>query len=108
MPNPIRYGIPCEHETKNLPTSVIVSDYHPLDRESLLQLLRRASTVRGDPYRFSDIQCRVVQGLPGLTCPNQIHGSTAKKIFIIDDIFQKILHDNINEITDKIMKMYGD
>lgn len=108
MTHPIRYEIPCEHETKNLPTSIIVSDYHPLDRESLLQLLRRASTVRSDPYRFSDIQCRVVQGLPGLTCPNQIHGSTAKKIVIIDTIFQKIKHDNLNEIADMIMKVYGD
>lgn len=100
------YRIKCRHETEDVPVSVILDDYYPLTEEEVKRLLIKASIFRSNAGRFSDIQCRLVQGIPGLVCPNEITGKVSKKMFLIDTAFQTVNPDNIDDLTDYIMNIY--
>lgn len=100
------YRIKCKHETEDIPVSVVLDDYYPLTHEEVKGLLVKAAIFRNDVVRFSDIQCRLVQGIPGLVCPHEITGRVAEKMHLIDTAFQTLNDDNIDELTEYIMTIY--
>ena len=101
------YRVKCKHETEDVPVSVVLDDYYPLTQKEVEGLLVKAAIFRSDVSRFSDIQCRLVQGIPGLVCPHEITGKVAKKMHLIDSAFQRVNSDNTDELTDYIMSIYN-
>ncbi len=75
-----RYQIPCTHTSEN----DTVSDYHPLTRDELRELL---AVALSDRSTASDVQCRIVQGIPGIVCPHEIDGEVAKRMNKVEEIF---------------------
>src|SRR4051812_31111443 len=70
--------VPCLHEVNpSLPPDYTVADHHPLTREEVIDLLRMA---KDSPNPLaSEIQCRLVQAVPGQVCPHQIDGPVARR-----------------------------
>ena len=99
------YSIDCEHETNVTPVSVEVNNHFPLEREELKKLLEIAA-VEKDVRFFSDIQVRVVQGIPGLTCPLRWDMVTLRKDHLISEAFLSVTPDNVDEVADTIMELY--
>lgn len=77
--------IPCAHETKGVPTSTVLPDYHPLTRDEVVELLVLAE--KAEVLVFSQIQCRLAQAIPGAECPHAIDGPVSKKSVKLDRIF---------------------
>ena len=100
------YRIKCRHETEGVPISKVLNDHYPLTEEEVKGLLVKAAIFRSNVGRFSDIQCRLVQGIPGLVCPHEITGKVAEKTHLIDTAFQTVNDDNIDELTDYITNIY--
>ena len=96
--------IPCKHETDNIPVTTRLDDYHPLTKDEIRQLLILASTSRYNPT-FSQIQCRLVQGIPGIKCPHELHSVANRKMNMIDIDFQTVCTNNIDKLTDQFNKL---
>ena len=94
--------IKCKHETENIHISETLDDHHPLTANEIKKLLERALVVRGNAVCFSEIQCRLIQGVPGITCPHPVHGVVAQKVNHIEKEFQNIDHENI----DRMVKLF--
>ena len=95
------YSIDCEHDTNNVPVSVEVNNHFPLKREELIKLLSLAATSK-DVGIISDIQQRVIQGMPGLTCPERGDIITIRKIHLMSEVFLSVTPDNVDEVADII------
>lgn len=64
------------------------SGYHPLTLARVRGLVRQACRYHiVDPVSFSSIQCRLLQGIPGMLCPRQIEGPIAEKIRDMEEAF---------------------
>lgn len=100
------YEIKCRHETEGVPVSEVLNDHYPLTEGDVKRLLVKAAIVRSDVGRFSDIQCRLVQGIPGLVCPNKLTGRVSRKMFLLETAFQTVSPDNIDDLTSYIMNIY--
>ena len=96
------YSIDCEHDTGEVPDSVEVNNHFPLEREELKRLLEIAAVEEGVGI-ISDIQQRVIQGMPGLTCPERGDMITIRKIHLISEVFLSVTPDNVDEVADIIM-----
>ena len=99
------YSIDCEHDTGEVPVSVEVNNHFPLEREELKKLLKIAA-VEKDVGIISDIQVRVVQGIPGLTCPLRWDMVTMRKEHLVSEAFLSVTPDNVDEVADMIMELY--
>ena len=99
------YSIDCEHETNGTSVSVEVNNHFILEREELIKLLKIAAAEK-DVSIFSDIQVRVVQGIPGLTCPLRLDMVTLRKVHLISEAFLSVTPDNVDEVTDTIVELY--
>ncbi|MCK5015020.1 MAG: hypothetical protein KAS66_14505 [Candidatus Omnitrophica bacterium] len=95
------YSIDCGYESDK------VNDHFPLEREELIKLLKIAATEK-DVGIVSDIQGRVIQGIPGLTCPQKISSHTMKKSHSVSLLFLDVKPDNINSIADSIIEIYNE
>ena len=99
------YSIDCEHDTGAVPDSVEVNNHFPLEWEELKKLLKIAA-VEKDVGVYSDIQQRVVQGMPGLVSPQKCNMATIRKAHLISEAFLSVTPDNIDEVADIIMELY--
>lgn len=77
--------IPCEHLTKGVPISTVLSDYHPLTHDEVIELLALAHV--GDWRVANSIQCRLSQAIPGAQCPEDIEGPVSEKTAKLNRIF---------------------
>ena len=59
---------PCPHESGKVEPGQKCSDYHPLTRDEIEELLEMALTDRC-PQTRARVQVRLEQGIPGMTCP---------------------------------------
>lgn len=99
------YSIDCEHDTGEVPDSVEVNNHFPLEREELKRLLEIAA-VEEDVGIISDIQVRVVQGIPGLTSSAKWDMVKIRKEHLVSEAFLSATPDNIDEVADIIMELY--
>lgn len=76
----------CKHENENVSTTISVSDYHPLTKRGIYNLLRRAQQT-GDHYVRNSIQVRLCQGIRGYVCPRVITGSIAQKQLVVSELY---------------------
>lgn len=102
-----RFQIPCAHLTDNIPTSQKVPDYHPLSMDELKELITIAFN---DKSKANDIQCRLVQAIPGHMCPHLIEGPVAKKQNKLEETYVDALgngggDDLVNTIA-KILEIH--
>lgn len=85
----MQYHIPCQHETGAVPDAQQVSDYHPLTREAIADLLIAAQEQRDDVQIVSSIQVRLCQGIVGFECPHLIEGPIAEAQYRISKLYMQ-------------------
>ena len=81
--------IACSHMTRKVGINETVSDYYPLTKEEISELLTTAANNKGDVSLISGVQVRLNQGIVGITCPRPITGKVAEKLNELDKIFIK-------------------
>ena len=69
--------IPCPHISGAVVDGRQAPDHHPLTKEEIAALLDEAKTSE-NPLT-SQIQMRLLQGIPGQVCPRVTHGPIAEK-----------------------------
>jgi len=82
----MNYVIACEHpygSPEHLPRH---EDYHPLSEEAVGFLLRIAQ-LSSNANEITSIQCRLAQGIVGMTCPMPAEGPVAGAYAKINKIF---------------------
>jgi hypothetical protein len=84
---------------------VDLPDHHPLTRDEVLKLLELAVTA--DTKLFNRIQCRLVQGVAGVTCPLQVDGEVADRINRLERIYVSFRGrpDSLSELADKLYSL---
>lgn len=77
--------IPCAHE-QGVPNEVVVSDYHPLNKKEIEELLALAQVAnRYDDWRLvNQIQCRLEQGVKGQLCIYSTEGIAFRNTAKVD------------------------
>ena len=91
----MKYKIDCAHSTHGVPVDTVLPDYHPLKPGELLNLLTVAAENKHDAYVFCDVQCRVVQAIPGVECPHRVTGPVFDIMVEIEYEFQSLQTGNI-------------
>jgi hypothetical protein len=81
--------IACPHETGEIKISKVVSDYHPLNKREITNLLDKAAKNSGNVAVVSEIQVRLNQGIVGITCPRPITGKVVNRLNELDNLFMK-------------------
>lgn len=81
--------IACPHITGKVPIDKVVSDYYPLNKREIANLLDTAAKNREDIQTVSEIQVRLDQGIEGMTCPRPITGKIAERLSELDRVFVK-------------------
>jgi hypothetical protein len=81
---PVHYK--CDHETKGVDTKVTVSDFHPLSKREIRNLLCHAKQTGNNRVRNS-IQIRLSQGIKGYVCPCSISGGVLEKELAISQLY---------------------
>ncbi len=101
----MNYRITCQHEFAGVPHRLRVNDYWPLSREEVRQHLIAAHmfSEQNNVQKFSDIQCRFSQAVPGAKCPHEIEGPTARKQAQMDALF---VHTADFEVTDELVNLF--
>lgn len=82
--------IPCLHETGEAKHNQVVSDYHPLSREEIKELLDLAARDPNNVRRVFEIHVRLIQGIRGMICPRPPYddpGLLARNICEVDILF---------------------
>jgi hypothetical protein len=67
-----------------------VDDHKPLNNTELLSLLAEAdglAEVERNCQRLAQIQCRLGDAIPGMTCPNPIDSPVAEKLNELDSLY---------------------
>lgn len=105
-----QYAIPCLHQSIGVASTTRVSDHHPLTTDEIRELLTIARTA--DYTVHPDIQKRLVQGIPGITCPQATSGPVHKKDARLSEIYVKWLAssepvDTVLEAIDAIINGKG-
>ena len=91
---------PCGHGKDLTEKLKRLDDYHPLTLDEITELLNAAvcfvnmDDIRFSVVRFSEIQCRLVQGIRGNTCPSRIDSPFREIRYEIDSNFQNVTMDN--------------
>lgn len=99
--------IACPHITGKVDINQTVSDYHPLTKEEISNLLTTVENNQDNVAIVSRIQVRLDQGIVGVTCPRPITGKVAEKLKELNNIFireykEKVSHDRVDKLY-KIM-----
>lgn len=81
----MKYHIPCLYEQGKVRKDQTVSDYHPLTKQEIADLLRVAQTA--DPSTANSIQFRLCQGIKGQECPRPISGRVAQRESEISSLY---------------------
>ena len=81
--------VECPHITGKVPISKVVSDYYPLNKREIANLLEMAAKNRDDAITVSEVQVRLDQGIAGITCPRPIKGKIAERLNELDSLFVK-------------------
>lgn len=82
------YSIPHEH-----PHAGRIPDWYPLHTSEIAALLEAARDAWHQPDRRAgtetvvSIQVRLLQGIPGMTCPRMIEGPISDLMDILEDFF---------------------
>lgn len=77
------------------------SDYYPLTVTEVCQMLEAArfakKWIKSNPQegtvQIANIQVRLGQGIPGMTCPRPIDGDVADKLCDLDSAYVKWIQD---------------
>ena len=99
------YCVPCFHERDGVLHTMRVEDYWPLTRDQVKKLLIAAHEFAAQPdvRRFSDIQCRFAQAIPGAKCPSELDNWTAKRSEQMDELF---VHTATFDVTDALLDLF--
>jgi len=81
--------IACPHEMGEIKIGKVASDYHPLNKREIANLLDTAAKHRGNVTAVSEVQVRLNQGIAGMTCPRPVTGKVADKLNELDNLFMK-------------------
>ncbi|MDQ1283717.1 MAG: hypothetical protein QG620_65 [Patescibacteria group bacterium] len=82
------FEIPCPHEAYgDIPLDKDLPDYHPLTRSEIADLLNFARDHENDGIAVSKAQVRLIQGIPGMTCPRAIDNNVAEREARLSEIF---------------------
>ncbi len=92
------------HEVVGVDTSQPVPDYHPLSWKELTSLVTLAFN---DATKANDVQCRLVQAIPGHVCPHLTDGPIAKKKAELDSAFVSGFKSGDRELAKKIGVILG-
>jgi hypothetical protein len=71
--------IPCLHTTGQAVMPEVVTDYYPLSKQEIKELLDMAKRTES-VVRLAQIQVRLTQGIKGMTCPRPRFGSQVSLI----------------------------
>ncbi len=83
----VAYHCPCGHEDGRFRDwRVSISDYHPLEKEDIWNLLLMAHETDDVSVKCA-IPVRLCQGVVGMQCPKQISGPIAEARRAIMDLF---------------------
>jgi hypothetical protein len=83
----------CAHERDGIEVSVEVADYQPLTLAEVTELLELALPLKqGAPSAarvqgLARIQCRLVRGISGMTCPSPIDGDVAQRMTDLESAY---------------------
>jgi hypothetical protein len=72
------FWVPCPHEPGSCSVSNTLPNYHPLTANEIRDLFEVATT--GDQESYDRAMTRLVQGIPGMTCPFPAYGTEVAKV----------------------------
>lgn len=82
------FEIPCPHEAyPSIPSHKTHPNHHPLTRDEIVELLDFARDHKEDVVAVSKAQVRLIQGIPGVTCPSSTDDEVARKKAKLNQIF---------------------
>lgn len=81
------------------------SDYHPVNEGELDELLNDAIPIKGNGHRLPRIQNKLLQGIPGITCPETVKMSQVT--FAAQQALQDINPENIDEVKELFLSLYA-
>jgi len=101
----VQSHLPCLHEKMGSDDHIqIVPDHHPLTKSEIKELLQRAANPSISCVSLASIQVRLLQGIPGYTCPRPYEGLVAEKEMLISSLFVKEYEHPTDATTEQ---MYG-
>lgn len=73
--------IPCPHETREVADwTQDAPDHHPLSDREIEELADTALTLRASGKHVAEIQVRLAQAIPGMTCPRACAGPVSDRL----------------------------
>lgn len=80
---------PCGSCGHDLNTGEIFSDYKPFGWASQIEELLVNASLSEQAKTRNQIICRIVQGIPGITCPQEINGTVAQAQAKIESLIMR-------------------
>lgn len=97
----MKYHHDCLHIREGISVQHNISDYWPLTREEVLELLQQATFLRHErkaSYSLSSIQLRLRQGIPGIQCP--YNGEAIEQKILQLAQFYRHFRESTTEVTE--------